>query len=279
GRVDAGAELVGHGPVGSRLELRVSDATKLGEADASFDWVWCGDVLHHIQDTGRALSEFARVVRPGGRIVVKKSHLLHGPFPRGRSAPRGAPAPGGDGVEPLRGGRVLLRGAPPAHPRVVSDGRPGRGELPHVPAGAPGAASPRRARLHPARRLRAQLGSAPARAPDLRRLDATLGPVRGRVSDLRPGRPRLLLSLPHQRARRPALTSATPKSQTERLSFRQSAPQPPFEYRTAVGKWLARGEALDGHGGPEVATHPWWEGIWLRGGASFSPPGSHPRLA
>jgi SAM-dependent methyltransferase len=85
-RVDAARELVGHGPVGSRLEFRVSDATKLGEADASFDWVWCGDVLHHIQDTGRALSEFARVVRPGGRIVVKESQLLHGAFLPGHPA-------------------------------------------------------------------------------------------------------------------------------------------------------------------------------------------------
>src|SRR4029453_14651516 len=86
GRVDAGAELVGHGPVGSRLEFRVSDATKLGEADASFDWVWCGDVLHHIQETGKALGEFARVVRPGGRIVVKESQLLHGAFLPGHPA-------------------------------------------------------------------------------------------------------------------------------------------------------------------------------------------------
>src|SRR4029453_7539153 len=86
GRVDAGAELVGHGPVGSRLEFRGSDATKLGEADASFDWVWCGDVLPHIQDTGRALSEFARVGPPGGRTVVKESQLLQGPFLPGHPA-------------------------------------------------------------------------------------------------------------------------------------------------------------------------------------------------
>jgi SAM-dependent methyltransferase len=79
-RVEAARAFVGQGPAASRLEFREGDATKLDAPDASFDWVWCGDVLHHIQETGRALGEFARVVRPGGRIVVKESQLLHGVF-------------------------------------------------------------------------------------------------------------------------------------------------------------------------------------------------------
>jgi demethylmenaquinone methyltransferase/2-methoxy-6-polyprenyl-1,4-benzoquinol methylase len=79
-RVEAARALVGHGPFASRLEFREGDATKLEAPDATFDWVWCGDVLHHIQETGRALGEFARVIRPGGRIVVKESQLLHGVF-------------------------------------------------------------------------------------------------------------------------------------------------------------------------------------------------------
>ena len=79
-RVEAARAFVGDGPSASRLEFREGDATKLDAPDASFDWVWCGDVLHHIQETGRALGEFARVVRPGGRIVVKESQLLQGVF-------------------------------------------------------------------------------------------------------------------------------------------------------------------------------------------------------
>ena len=75
------------------------------------------------------------------------------------------------------------------------------------------------------------------------------------------------------------MTPATPKSQSERLSFRHEAPQPAFEYRTAVGKWLARGESLDGHGGHAVATHPWWKVIWLTGVDYFSTLGYQPGIA
>jgi len=85
-RVDEARALVGDRLPASRLELREGDATKLDLADGTLDWVWCGDVLHHVQETGRALGEFARVVRPGGRIVVKESQLLHGLFLPGHPA-------------------------------------------------------------------------------------------------------------------------------------------------------------------------------------------------
>lgn len=85
-RVAAARELVGHVLSPPRLEFREGDATKLDAADATFDWVWCGDVLHHVQDTAGALAEFARVVRPGGRVVVKESQLLHGLFLPGHPA-------------------------------------------------------------------------------------------------------------------------------------------------------------------------------------------------
>ena len=85
-RVDEARALVGDRLPASRLEFREGDATKLDIADAALDWVWCGDVLHHVQETARALGEFARVVRPGGRIVVKESQLLHGLFLPGHPA-------------------------------------------------------------------------------------------------------------------------------------------------------------------------------------------------
>src|ERR1700744_1595712 len=37
-------------------------------ADASFDVVWAGEVIEHVADTARWLSELRRVLRSGGRL-------------------------------------------------------------------------------------------------------------------------------------------------------------------------------------------------------------------
>ena len=79
-RVAAARELVGTALEAGRLEFRQGDATTIDAPDGTFDWLWCGDVLHHIQDPAVALKEFMRVVRPGGQIVVKESQLLPGMF-------------------------------------------------------------------------------------------------------------------------------------------------------------------------------------------------------
>lgn len=78
-RVAAARELVGEAGAG-RVEFRQGDGTAIDAADATFDWVWCANVLHHIQETGKALREFARVLRPGGRIVIVEAQLLPGVF-------------------------------------------------------------------------------------------------------------------------------------------------------------------------------------------------------
>ncbi len=85
-RADAARELVGKRLDPGRLEFREGDATALDLPDASCDWVWCGDVLHHILDTEKALGEFRRVLRPGGRIVVKESQVLSAMFLPGHPA-------------------------------------------------------------------------------------------------------------------------------------------------------------------------------------------------
>lgn len=46
-----------------------SDAERLPFADQSFDLVVLADVIEHIPDAGRALSEVRRVLRDGGRLV------------------------------------------------------------------------------------------------------------------------------------------------------------------------------------------------------------------
>jgi SAM-dependent methyltransferase len=79
-RVEEARALVGGRLDPGRLELRQGNGTALDMPAASFDWLWCGDVLHHIVETGAALSEFRRVVRPGGRIVIKESQVLSAMF-------------------------------------------------------------------------------------------------------------------------------------------------------------------------------------------------------
>jgi SAM-dependent methyltransferase len=46
------------------------DATRLAFPDASFDLLICSHVLEHIVADRKALSEMARVLRPGGRAVI-----------------------------------------------------------------------------------------------------------------------------------------------------------------------------------------------------------------
>ena len=79
-RVEAARALVGTALGVERLEFRTGDATALDFADGSFDWVWCGDVLHHIQDTQGALKQMIRVLRPGGLLVIKESQALPAMF-------------------------------------------------------------------------------------------------------------------------------------------------------------------------------------------------------
>jgi demethylmenaquinone methyltransferase/2-methoxy-6-polyprenyl-1,4-benzoquinol methylase len=79
-KVEAAQALVGGETAGGRLEFRPGDGTAIPLPDRSVDWVWCGDVLHHIVETERALREFARVVRPGGRIIIKESQVFSAMF-------------------------------------------------------------------------------------------------------------------------------------------------------------------------------------------------------
>jgi len=47
-----------------------ADAEALPFADAAFDIVYSNGVLHHTNDTGKALDEVYRVLKPGGRAVI-----------------------------------------------------------------------------------------------------------------------------------------------------------------------------------------------------------------
>jgi 2-polyprenyl-3-methyl-5-hydroxy-6-metoxy-1,4-benzoquinol methylase len=43
--------------------------------DASYDLVWAGEVIEHVADTGRWLSELRRVLRSGGRLMLSTPRL------------------------------------------------------------------------------------------------------------------------------------------------------------------------------------------------------------
>jgi SAM-dependent methyltransferase len=51
------------------LDARLADAQELPFDDATFDVVTCNHMLYHVPDRDRALSEFVRVLRPGGRFA------------------------------------------------------------------------------------------------------------------------------------------------------------------------------------------------------------------
>lgn len=52
------------------VELRLEDAQSLDLADDSFDKVLLSEVIEHVPEPERAISEAARVLRPGGLLVV-----------------------------------------------------------------------------------------------------------------------------------------------------------------------------------------------------------------
>jgi ubiquinone/menaquinone biosynthesis C-methylase UbiE len=52
------------------VEFRVGDAANLGFPDASFDAVFSVNLLHHLSDARRVLDEMARVLAPGGKLIV-----------------------------------------------------------------------------------------------------------------------------------------------------------------------------------------------------------------
>lgn len=51
------------------LSYAISDATKVNQADASFDVVVCTQVAEYVPDVDSVLSEAFRVLKPGGRAV------------------------------------------------------------------------------------------------------------------------------------------------------------------------------------------------------------------
>jgi ubiquinone/menaquinone biosynthesis C-methylase UbiE len=54
-----------------RVEFRIADGNSLDFPDAAFDLVFCNSVLHHLAEPQNLFSEMARVVKPGGAILLR----------------------------------------------------------------------------------------------------------------------------------------------------------------------------------------------------------------
>jgi demethylmenaquinone methyltransferase / 2-methoxy-6-polyprenyl-1,4-benzoquinol methylase len=66
----ARAKVAAHQPVGVRPRFEWADAMELPYADGSFDAATVGFGARNFEDLPRGLAELARVVRPGGLVVV-----------------------------------------------------------------------------------------------------------------------------------------------------------------------------------------------------------------
>ena len=62
--------------VTARLPLACGEAEWVPFPEGTFDAVLCVEDLEHVPDTGRALREMARVLKPGGRLVVIDKNIL-----------------------------------------------------------------------------------------------------------------------------------------------------------------------------------------------------------
>lgn len=68
----ARANLDAAGPgLAGRVEFQVADGNNLPFPDASFDFVMCNSVLHHLEDPGHLLSEMARLAKPASAILLR----------------------------------------------------------------------------------------------------------------------------------------------------------------------------------------------------------------
>lgn len=77
-----GRARVAKSPHAALIDLRWGNALALDFPDNHFDCATIGFALRNVQDIGRCLSEMARVVKPGGRVVSLEISKPPSPFVR-----------------------------------------------------------------------------------------------------------------------------------------------------------------------------------------------------
>ncbi len=55
----------------------LSDLSDLPLADGSFDSIFCSQVLEHVPEPRQVLQEFARILKPGGSLLLSVPHLAY----------------------------------------------------------------------------------------------------------------------------------------------------------------------------------------------------------
>lgn len=80
------SDLVGSGAIrslasqsGLAIEVREDFSERLPFEDCRFDVVFARAVLHHTRDLGEACKESFRVLRPGGRLIAIREHVISRP--------------------------------------------------------------------------------------------------------------------------------------------------------------------------------------------------------
>lgn len=68
--IDAASNFARAENLGNRIVFKVGDAHKLDFSDASFDAVIAHTLISHVTDPAGVIREMARVVRPGGVVVI-----------------------------------------------------------------------------------------------------------------------------------------------------------------------------------------------------------------
>jgi SAM-dependent methyltransferase len=111
--VDRSAEMLTRAAA-KGLEVIEADAQRLPFEDESFDAAMMISMLHHVEDRGAALAEARRILRPGGRLVLKgfagedaATLWILDYFPSSRTWMEATHPPRAEFLEQLPGARLL----------------------------------------------------------------------------------------------------------------------------------------------------------------------------
>ena len=89
--VSTANSMAAHDGLSDRAEFRVANAAEpLPFPDAFFDAITCIDAINHLPDRPRVLSDWARLLKPGGRLLFTDPITVTGPLTNHEIAVRGS---------------------------------------------------------------------------------------------------------------------------------------------------------------------------------------------